>query len=223
MKICNPFLVTVFLAFYTASTFAETGYNLEHKFVLEANGADFWMNKNNEMVFEKFDLENESNIIFYTRIELPGEILNITEIVGEQLLQLGYNPKSYSSKGKPWEGKYSLNYDIQSVKWTFPKIGIDDFGNVLLLFTDGDRFNNNIFSLGVWNKDHGFKVIETPGLDSVHAAIYNNDYLFVSGQEKEVSKVLIIPLKNGYWGEREQAKPSEKSWWDLHKPCCWPS
>ncbi len=83
--------------------------------------------------------------------------------------------------------------------------------------------------LGVWNKDYWFKVIDTPDIEFVADCenFVTNDYLVVYGINlsnviTQESKVIIIPIKHGYWGERKQPEPiKEKSWWDKVKPCWW--
>lgn len=68
-----------------------------------------------------------------------------------------------------------------------------------------EGYEFDAYKLGVWNKDYGFKIIETPGFETVtHATFVNNGYLFVCGYVKWESKFLAIPIKDGLWGERSK-------------------
>lgn len=241
MKLFNHFLGVAVLAISLCSqfAFAETDCNLEPICALETDYV--LVNKNNEMIFPKLFWENGNQFrdLFYTNIELSGEELNVTKIVGNHLLQAGYAPKSFSSKSdcKPWDCEYYLDYGIRQLDHNpNSNSGIDDFGNVLLLFTCEKNYIKTeglwLYNLGVWNKDYGFKVIDTPGIDNVVPKTFSNgECLFVVGRENKTSKTktLVIPIKAGYWGERVQAEPegpvkeplSEKTWWDQVKPKWW--
>lgn len=79
--------------------------------------------------------------------------------------------------------------------------------------------------LGVWNKEYGSKVIDSHGLH-VNSVFVRNEYLFIEGWDAESQlKTAIIPIKNGYWGEKasQEELESEKSWWYKMKPSWWPS
>lgn len=58
--------------------------------------------------------------------------------------------------------------------------------------------------LGVWNKDHGFKIIDVPGIGSVSKATIAGDYLFVCGESSDLQKdaLVVLSLENGFWNER---------------------
>lgn len=186
-------------------------------------------NKSNECVFKRSISNNfnDASICYFNADE--DKEINVTDCVGEHLLNLGYQPTSFSTTGKPWDGKYTLDYKINLA------YKIDDYGNVLVLFTYEDRFyiNNGkhwLYNLGVWNRKHGFKVINTEGLDQLHGVLASKgDYLYVIGKTlngRDETQILVISIKDGYWGERVHPKPeeptkeepaSEKSWWDKVK------
>lgn len=207
--------------------FANEGINLEHIFSIEPSSEEandriegFSVNKNLEMVWCERGFKGH-NVYFYSNVELCGNSLNITEIVGEQLLQLGYNPKLFYTQEdcKPWDSKYYLIYGIGPADSKL----IDENGNILLSFThEGNKnLHGDLKKLGVWNKEYGFKEIDTHEIDNVGRVIVRGNYMFIHGTIKDShkQKVVVLSIKDGYWGEQKQIeaeeKPKpEKSWWD---------
>lgn len=239
MKLFNQLLSAAVLTISLCSqfAFAETDCSLEPTLVLDGAHRSF-SNKSNEMIFLRnyYNYEENKNYtnLFYTNIEKGGEEINITEAVGYQLLQLGYNPKSFF----PWGCERYLDYEIHVVQSEKNGCPIDEFGNVLLTYTSEEncfKHDNGstywLHKLGVWNKDYGFKAINTPGIEFVAncETVVKKNFLIVHGINfsnliSQKSKIIVIPIKDGYWGERkQQGSASEKSWWDKIKLIFWPS
>ncbi|MBA3283971.1 MAG: hypothetical protein H0U27_02770 [Nitrosopumilus sp.] len=65
--------------------------------VISLDGSSLQVNKNHEMVFA-IQLPNYEYNLCYSNIDLAGETLNLSKIIGEQLLELGFNPKSIKSE-----------------------------------------------------------------------------------------------------------------------------
>lgn len=109
---------------------------------------------------------------------------------------------------------------------------MDESGNVLLTFTCEENcfkhHNGTTYwppKLGVWNKDYGFKAIDTPYIEFVTSCETDlkNNFLVVHGINLrnliyQECKIVVMPIKEGYWAERVQTEPAEKSWWDKVKP-----
>lgn len=214
--------------------------------IKSCNGAisSFYVNNNLEMIWRE-GISTQINdgtylgrkVYFYLDNNMDGEARNITDEIGEQLLALGYSPKSFSTPKdcKPWDCDCILEYNLE----LFSEEKIDKYGNVLLYFTYEDPlYNVKVYGsnqwlkgLGVWNKNYGFKIIGPQG-GYIQIVMKTKDYLSIETREKNNhSKIIVFSIKDGYWGERIQSKPevpvkeepAKKSWWDKVKPCWWPS
>lgn len=86
-------------------------------------------------------------------------------------------------------------------------------------FTHEDNFFQDGFSkkwlykLGVWNKNYGFKIINTPDIENLASAFTTKKYLFVKGAHADgtLYKISIIPISEGYWGSASNQNQSKKS------------
>ncbi len=158
------------------------------------------MNKRGEFIlFESEWYRNECFCnYYYSNIDLQKAKICISDIINDELNQLGFEPVSLRYNNSP---DYSISL-------TYPN-PLDQYGNVLVTFAhkaEKDIDGNFPRKLGVWQKDRGFRLIEVPKIEYVNLVWSLDETLVVTGREKPNTSrksVVILSLKEGYFGERK--------------------
>lgn len=173
------FLICIFL-----SGCVDADLNLPY--LWEFKGAsDLRVNENCEVIWIEWS-GNKSNI-FYSNPRSSEYKIDVTDFVSEQLIKLGYKPKTYSG-----EASHRLDWMND---------GLDKDSNLLLRFYyDTGNDKDWCSKIGVWNPKHGFKIINTYEISEISEIKRAGEFLFVCGRNAHgCDKIIVLSVAGGYW------------------------
>ena len=207
-RIITKIVTAMAIVFFSCSCYADKE-PIDTMFHVEATKISMLsMNENGEIAWHAV---NGNLHLFYSSTSLGGEIIDVTEVVGCSLFQMGYKPKEWRIEGKcgSQECKYFLDYQIYSANYGRYESNefMDSSGNIFVTFIyDGLKIENTESGyrpnkLGVWNKNFGFKILNIPEIEEVISITKKGDYLFIYGRDASRTKetVAVVSFADGFW------------------------